>query len=172
MKTRFVKIIGYRVHQRSAEPCEHQHDFSDVTQWSDELMSDKEHICDKCGTSFTANGGSPTYNTDSGRPEPGDIFWADWYPETTFWDDHKGPHLVAILPNGGRWIIDSRASNCAKPEDRNHRCWCRHGSPEDGTIHVDTNGNWCGAGGGSIGYGTPGEPDYHGFLHNGEFISA
>ena len=108
------------------------------------------------------------YDTPDGTLHEGDLFWADWYPENMYWDNHKGPMLMAMLPNGGQWNIDSRASNCAKPNDRTHRCWIRHGEPPN--IHVDTNGNWCGAGGGSIGYGTPGEPTYyHGFLHNGEF---
>lgn len=54
------------------------------------------------------------------------------------------------------------ASNCTMPDDKNHKCWVRHGRPEDGTLHVDKNGHTCAAGAGSIVAG-----NYHGFLHNG-----
>lgn len=83
-----------------------------------------------------------------------------------YWDRHHvgpdGRSLVVILPNSRPWHIDSRANNCTMPEDNVHRCWCRHGSPEDGTLHVDKVGNTCAAGAGSIAV-----PGYHGFLHNG-----
>lgn len=85
-----------------------------------------------------------------------------------FWDKHdRGPDgrsLVVLLPTKGRlpWSIDGRASNCTKPDDKVHRCWCRHGRPEDGTLHVDKNGNTCAAGAGSIAV-----EGYHGFLHHG-----
>lgn len=102
------------------------------------------------------------YNTPSGKLEPGCLFWADWYPENMFWDNDKEPHLMAVLPNGHYWDIDSRASNCTMPNDRLHRCWCRHG--EVPNITVDKNGLTCSAGAGSIQSG-----DYHGFLINGEF---
>lgn len=84
------------------------------------------------------------------------------------WQGPDGRVLVCKVPaperSGGKtdWIIDSRASNCTMPEEWTHRCWVRHGKPEDGTLHVDKNGNTCGAGGGSI--VTPG---WHGFLHGG-----
>ena len=90
----------------------------------------------------------------------GACYDADWYPE-----DRRGPdgrYLIVKTP-GGSWRIDSRASNCTMPNDNEHRCWVRHGRPEDGTLHVDKNGNTCAAGAGSIMCG-----DYHGFLHNGQ----
>jgi hypothetical protein len=102
------------------------------------------------------------YDTPSGQLEPGCLFWNDWYPETMYWDNQKGPHLMAILPNGNHWCIDSRASNCTLPLDRTHRCWCRHG--ELPNITVNKVGETCSAGAGSIQSGT-----YHGFLINGEF---
>lgn len=78
-----------------------------------------------------------------------------------------GKYLVATCPNGSGWLVDSRASNCGKPKDNNHKCWVRHGDPKSGKLHVDKNGVTCTAGGGSIVAG-----DYHGFLHNGRFTDG
>jgi hypothetical protein len=89
---------------------------------------------------------------------------ATWYREGVI-NPRVGPdgrNLIVKTP-GGDWAIDSRASNCTMPNDDVHRCWVRHGKPEDGTLHVDKNGNTCQAGAGSIMAG-----DYHGFLHNGQ----
>jgi hypothetical protein len=71
--------------------------------------------------------------------------------------------LIVRLPDGHDWMIDARASNCTKKDDVAHHCWVRHGRPEDGTLHVDKNGNTCAAGAGSIQ-----TPKWHGFLHGGE----
>lgn len=73
-----------------------------------------------------------------------------------------GRCLVVRLPDGHDWMIDSRASNCTLPQDNSHHCWVRTGRPEDGTLHVDKNGNTCAAGAGSIL-----TDKWHGFLHNG-----
>lgn len=78
-----------------------------------------------------------------------------------------GRYLCVRCPTGHEWDIDSRASNCTLPHDDAHRCWVRHGSPEDGTLHVDKNGLTCGAGAGSIVL-----PGWHGFLHNGHLVSC
>lgn len=106
------------------------------------------------------------YNTPSGNPEPGNIYFNSWLPENFYWDNHSGPHLECLVPNGEYWNIDSRAENCTMKDDRTHRCWVRHGDPENGTIHVDKNGNTCAAGAGSIQ-----TKNYHGFLHNGNFTT-
>ncbi len=74
--------------------------------------------------------------------------------------DHRS--LVVKCPDGWEWHIDNRCANCDSPEDNAHHCWVRHGKPEDGTLHVDKNGNSCRAGAGSIQ-----TPSWHGFLHNG-----
>ncbi|MGV7119562.1 hypothetical protein [Sphingopyxis sp. 550A] len=74
-----------------------------------------------------------------------------------------GRILVCVCPDGHAWTIDARASNCTMKDDDEHWCWCRHGKPEDGTLHVDKNGLTCKAGAGSIDTGK-----WHGFLHNGE----
>lgn len=110
------------------------------------------------------------YNTDSGHPEPGDLYWADWYSrdETRkcfMHDNCDGTHLMAILPNGHEWDIDGRASNCTMKHERLHRCWVRCGEPPH--VHVDKNGHTCAAGAGSISV-----TGYHGFLHNGFFTDG
>lgn len=85
------------------------------------------------------------------------------------WDRRKGPdgRSLWVKTPGGEWMIDGRASNCTMPDDKEHRCWVRHGRPEDGTLHVDKNGHTCAAGAGSIIAGS-----YHGFLHNGHLTSC
>lgn len=125
--------------------------------------------CDKCGQPVPVDGkkqvfSSHLWDTPSGKLEPGCLFWVDYLPINMYWDNHVGPHLYAMLPNGHEWNIDSRASNCGSPNDRTHRCWRRHGDPETGNVHVDKNGETCSAGAGSIQSG-----NYHGFLNNGEF---
>jgi hypothetical protein len=127
------------------------------------------HLCQYCGNEIV-NGTKQIfqerlYDTPSGRIEPGCLYWNTWYPEDYFWTNHTGYHLVAMLPNGREWCIDSRASNCTMPDDKLHRCWVRHG--EVPNIHVDKQGHTCEAGAGSIWVG-----DYHGFLHNGHFTNA
>lgn len=87
-----------------------------------------------------------------------EFFKNDGHP---YWVGEDGRILCVKTP-GGDWIIDSRASNCTMKDDMAHRCWVRHGKPEDGTLHVDKNGKTCSAGAGSIVCGS-----YHGFLHNG-----
>lgn len=107
------------------------------------------------------------YDTPSGNLEPGCLFWATWFESDTggcIWHDKgcDGKHLMAVLPNGHEWDIDGTASNCTRPDDRTHRCWCRHGEPPN--VTVDKNGDTCAAGAGSIQAG-----NYHGFLRGGEF---
>lgn len=63
------------------------------------------------------------------------------------------------------WYIDHRASNCTKPDDREHRCWVRHGTVGD-KLTVDKNGLTCAAGAGSFFMGPNNE--WHGFLRSGK----
>ncbi len=91
--------------------------------------------------------------------EIGAMWRATWLPKGFDWDNETEAHLIVKTP-GGSWDIDARASNCTLPNDKQHRCWVRHGLPPD--IHVDKNGVTCAAGAGSILIG-----NYHGFLHNG-----
>jgi hypothetical protein len=112
------------------------------------------------------------YDTVSGRPEPGDLFWTDWYQCSQGanncpygWANCDGRHLMAILPNGWDWDIMSRASNCDMKNDATHRCWVLHGEPP--MVHVDKVGHTCRAGAGSIV-----APGWHGFLHQGVFTQC
>ena len=108
------------------------------------------------------------YGTDSGLPEPGDLYWADWYASRkeeggcVYHDNCEGRHLFAVTPNGKQWDIDGRASNCTRPNDRVHRCWVRTGEPPN--VDVGKGGDTCAAGAGSIAV-----DGYHGFLRNGHF---
>lgn len=101
----------------------------------------------------------------------GAVRHADWLLEhRASWRGEDGRILEVVIPHErGKttWIIDSRCSNCTKPDDDQHRCWVRHGRPEDGTLHVDKQGNTCSAGGGSILV-----PGFHGFLHGGRLVDA
>ena len=87
-----------------------------------------------------------------------------WTEDRTYPDFYIGEdgRCLCVRTPGGDWTIDARASNCTMPKDKTHKCWVRHGRPEDGTLHVDKNGYTCAAGAGSIVLG-----NYHGFLHNG-----
>jgi hypothetical protein len=126
--------------------------------------------CDHCGAAVPADAERQVftrllYDTNSGSPEPGDMYFAPWYHPDGYcrWDNCKDPqgHLIVVLPNGHTWDLNSRASNCTMKEDKMHRCWVLHG--EAPHITADKNGYTCGAGAGSILVG-----DYHGFLIDGE----
>lgn len=103
------------------------------------------------------------------RDAPVGACWnAFWLADSAAWAGPDGRSLVVKCPNGETtwdWCIDQRASNCTLPDDDVHKCWVRHGSPEEGTLHVDKNGHTCGAGAGSIAL-----PNWHGFLHNGHLV--
>lgn len=96
---------------------------------------------------------------------PGAIWNADWMCDRDGWVGPDGRSLVCKLPDGHDWMIDGQATNCTMKDDNVHKCWVRHGRPEDGTLHVDKNGHTCAAGAGSIA-----TPKWHGFLHNGHLI--
>ena len=97
---------------------------------------------------------------DRRKIPPGAMWYADWMN-----DFHTGPdgRCLVVMTPGGEWIIDSRASNCTMPNDKEHKCWIRHGTPPMVTVDK-TGGKTCAAGAGSIIAG-----NYHGFLVNGEF---
>lgn len=94
---------------------------------------------------------------------PGAMWNAWWLPDA--YQGFDGRALTVKCPDGHEWLIDGRASNCALPDDREHRCWLREGEPPKITVGKAGVGRTCGAGGGSI--QTPGS--YHGFLTNGVF---
>lgn len=93
--------------------------------------------------------------------EAGAMYYADWMLIDGS-NHNRGPDgkCLCVVTPGGIWMVDSRASNCTRPDDNEHRCWVRHGTPP--YVHVDKNGNTCAAGAGSIMQGS-----YHGFLHHG-----
>ncbi len=86
----------------------------------------------------------------------------DWGPNDWPPTGSDGKSVVCVLPDGHHWYIDSRANNCTLPNDREHRCWVRHGTLGE-RLHVDKNGRTCSAGAGSIA-----SRNWHGFLHNGK----
>lgn len=98
----------------------------------------------------------------------GAVWNADWYVKYLTHPTSDGRYLICKCP-GGSWDIDGRASNCTRKNEP-HFCWVRHGKPEDGTLHVDKNGNTCAAGAGSIWINIPN--GWHGFLHNGHLRDA
>ncbi len=130
---------------RWPKACECGYQFLDSDQWQrneHELFERKE-----TGERWTLNGKLPV----------GAMYNADWMPKP--WQGLDGLSLVVMTP-GGLWNIDSRASNCTKPNDEEHKCWCRQGTPP--MIDVNKNGLTCAAGAGSIQCGS-----YHGFLRHG-----
>lgn len=110
------------------------------------------------------------WNTKDGENNhPGDMFFAPWMHSVDghcmFWDNCNDPrgHLMVVMPDGGIWDTDSRGSNCTMPEDRNHRCWVKHG--EAPNVTVDKLGLTCKAGAGSIKM-----ISWHGFLRDGKLV--
>lgn len=127
--------------------------------------------CERCLAPYDGEelrrhaGSSVVYNTESGKPEPGDLFFTEETHKCFHWDNCDGRHLHAVCPNGQVWDVDSRATNCNMPEDRTHRCWVREGEPPN--VTAGKAGHTCTAGAGSILAG-----DYHGFLTNGAFTEG
>lgn len=127
--------------------------------------------CDHCGYLFGKDDlkitDHPTLyrRTDTGQEFPlseapaGAMWYADWFENgRKGWDGHQ---LEVKLPDGHVWSPDNRASNCTLPQDDEHRCWVRHGTPPD--ITVDKQGKTCAAGAGSI----LSRSGWHGFLRQG-----
>jgi hypothetical protein len=195
MQTRLIERVGtrYTLRKEWGECSENPSEFSeehearasfvDAEATGKTELPDRDHPvfdlaknCEYCGEeapedAWRGAGSAPIYDTPSGNPEPGSLYYvthtADewcWFG----WENCAGEHLVAVLPNGHHWQISQRASNCTRPEDKTHRCWVHHGDPRKGEpVHVDKNGDTCQAGAGSILSG-----DYHGFLHHGHLTKA
>lgn len=138
-------------------------DFKGDTRWPT--------ACAACGYAFTDDDCWQVFieeiykRSDNGalttlRDAPvGAMWFADWMGKC--WRGPDGRSLMVRLPYGHDWCVDSRASNCGKPNDNEHKCWVRHGTAPN--ITVDKNGLTCSAGAGSIDTGK-----WHGFLRNGE----
>lgn len=109
--------------------------------------------------------------TDTGelmtlRKAPAGAIWrAWWYEDTKGWCGLDGRSYVCRMPGNHDWMIDGKASNCTKPEDHTHKCWCRDG--EAPTFTVGKDGNTCSAGAGSIVV-----PGWHGFLRGGFLVEC
>lgn len=135
-------------------------------------------VCEKCGTPFDEEDENQYFTRRLyRRMDTGEIYTPDNFPIGAVWEapwykEHgwygpDGRSLMCRVPGPHDWCIDSQASNCTMPSDNVHRCWVRHGRPEDGTLHVDKNGNTCQAGAGSIA-----ATNWHGFLHHGHLVTA
>jgi hypothetical protein len=87
---------------------------------------------------------------------------------------HDGLSIVCVcIGNSGpgsrhHWYIDYRASNCTMKDDKEHRCWVRHGTVGE-KVTVDKNGKTCGAGAGSF---YMDNQRWHGFLRNGALVQG
>lgn len=104
-----------------------------------------------CGYAFTGDDERQVnhvrrWNTASGLPEPGDMFWREdggLSRDRQKWEDT--PHLYAVCPDGRMWDIDSASSN--------GNGWTRTGEPPAITCSPSI---W-----------TDTEKGYHGFLQGG-----
>lgn len=85
------------------------------------------------------------YDTTSGRPEPGDLYWGGTN------DDN----LYGVCPNGETWWIDGPSFNANG--QANPHGWTRTGDPPNVTVSP------------SIWIQIPGPRGYHGFLQNGQW---
>lgn len=130
-----------------------------------------------CGYEFTEKDSRQIFSetlykrTDTGEVltqrefGPGAMWNQEWLNENSHMRGDDGLSISVICPNGREWFIDGGCSNCTKPEDTIHRCWCRHGIPP--ILTIDKNCNSCDAGAGSIQAG-----DWHGFLRDGFLVEA
>jgi len=88
-------------------------------------------------------------------------------PENWYGKGSDGLTIGCRCLGGHTWIIDGRASNCTMMNDKEHRCWVRHGTVGE-RLTVDKNGKTCGAGAGSFFMGRNNE--WHGFLIDGVLV--
>lgn len=124
--------------------------FLDTDEW--QIFTDRIYVRSDNGEETTLD-----------AAPPGAMWDAWWY--ANHWKGADGISLMVRCPDGHDWCVDSRCSNCDKPDDNIHKCWIRHGIPPN--ITVDKNGVTCGAGAGSIQ-----TPKWHGYLRNGELIQC
>jgi len=136
----------------------------------------------ECGHEFTASDHWQIFTdtiykrADTGEEvsirvsEPGMMWDAWWMPDC--YKGADGRCLVVVCPDRHEWMIDGVASNCTMRDDRNHRCWVRHGEPPNLTVDKDVRpettpsaATTCEAGAGSIQ-----TSNYHGFLRGGVFV--
>lgn len=106
------------------------------------------------------------------REAPVGAMWdAHWMSAS--WKGNDGKSIVVMIPGRHDWCIDAIASNCKKRDDRDHRCWIRHGTPPNLTVDkragVDgaSAATTCDAGAGSIQ-----TSEWHGYLRDGELVQC
>jgi hypothetical protein len=176
-------------HSSAADPADHYHNawkLIDTLEQAEQPCSGNDKAfyghpawpvqCEKCNYIFTPEDEwqvfyDQVYKRFDNESEEYTLRTA---PAGACWDAHwlhriyKRPdgRVLMVKTPGGDWNIDGNASNCTRKGEI-HECWVRHGKPEDGTLHVDKNGNTCAAGGGSILM-----DGYHGFLHNGHLVQC
>lgn len=135
----WVTASGCKHHKATSEclqmPYDRNLDVEDFEEW--QWSTNCVH-CEQRAPDYAVRSVKPgtVYNTRSGHLEPGNLYWNTDLPEDYFWNDHRGPHLCVVAPNGFRWILDSRAQNCRRPGNHTHRCWPWYGDPELGNITV------------------------------------
>ena len=188
-KTNRIRRWLRRYNYGDNEPCA-DHDamvFLDDVEGEENVTGDRwDHadirwpkVCPNCHREFGSDGYWQLFcNTIYRRSDTGDFVTLRDVPDGATWDatwmhDCKelcgtdGRCIVCKLPGGHHWMIDSRASNCTRQDDKIHKCWCRHGTPEKCDLTVDKNGDTCSAGAGSIVV-----PGWHGFLRAGRLESC
>lgn len=136
-------------------------------------------ICWKDG-GIESSGRSPLYRlpdgsvAESSELQVGAIYHSEQMAE--YYPMPDGLCVNVVLPGGRHWCVDSRADNCDKPDDSQHRCWCRHGNGRDRPLHVDKEcepgQSTCGAGAGSIWVDKDGPKEWHGFCRGGRLVVA
>ena len=130
--------------------------------------------CDRCDSVPKIDGRKPSlmseavYDTPDGTSDrPGDMWYSDSDSIYCGFQNCDKKHLQVRLPDGSVWDTDSRAANCAKPDDVVHRCWVKHTENGVENMTIDKNGDTCEAGGGSIL-----QENWHGFIRKGMLIKA
>lgn len=131
--------------------------------------------CDSCEYTFSGvDCWQPWQQRLFRRTDTGELLTLRDAPEGAMWDawwlpnDYRGPDGIALTVQcHGKhaWHVDSRASNCGRPDDKAHKCWIRHGDPRECHVTVDKDGDTCSAGAGSILV-----PGWHGFLRDGQLV--
>lgn len=102
---------------------------------------------------------------------PGAIIDATWLHGSS-WCGLDGRSIIVKIPEKAdgtgtsEWMVDGPANNCTLPDDKVHRCWCRHG--EVPNLTIDKVGVTCSAGAGSILC----HGGFHGFLREGYIVMA
>lgn len=154
---------GVSTYEEDGSGCVH---FNTLPNGFDSTKWQGRYVCNKCKRIFRATVLGSVWSTESGKLQPGAMYWDDDIDGSLYWDNQPGPSLCVVLPDMHIWNIDSRASNCDMKNDRLHRCWVREGVAPN--ITVSKRGVSCKAGAGSIlTHDHKGKASFHGFLRNG-----